>query len=77
MCNLFVHIEQDQIDIVLHDHDIHIDDMDLVDRYELDAMDDHCINRHIVHNLNLQYDVYNYIDHRPMQRSKKYFISFH
>jgi hypothetical protein len=65
MYNLFVHIELDQNDIVLHDHDIHINDKDLVVQYEPDAMDDHDINQHNVHNLNLQYNVYNYIDHRP------------
>jgi hypothetical protein len=28
-------------------------------------MDDHYINQHSVHNLNLQYNVYNYIDRKP------------
>ncbi len=65
MYNLFEHIEQDQNDMLLHGHDIHIDDKDSVVQYELDAMDDHCINQHNVHNLNLQYYAYNYIDHKP------------
>lgn len=65
MYNLFEHIEQHRNDIVLHVHDIHINDKDLVVLYELDAMVDHYRDLHNVHNLNLRYDVYNYIDHRP------------
>lgn len=58
-------------DIVSRVHDIHKVGTDSVDRYELGAMADRCINQHNAHNSNLPYYVCNYNGRKP-ERNERY-----